>query len=646
MNAGSPKGCESYGDGGLIVAAGLTTGHEVRESRNEGEGGQVIGHYKTWEVCEMQNAETVLGVLRERGRRGLPCNELYRQMFNPQLYLAAYGRIYSNQGAMTPGATGETVDGMSLGKIGRIIDALRHERYRFSPVKRVLIPKKNGKLRPLGLPGWTDKLVGEVMRLLLEAYYEPQFSDRSHGFRARRGCHTALREVAHTWAGTAWLIEGDISDCFGSLDHKVMLSALSAKIHDHRFLRLVRNMLQAGYLEDWVWNATLSGAPQGGVLSPMLSNIYLHRLDNFAEKVLIPEYNRGVERVKNPAYRKVQKALTLARERGDRAEARLLRKRLRGMPSKDLRDPHYRRLRYVRYADDILLGFAGPKIEAEEIKQRLRQFLREELRLELSEEKTLITHARTGAARFLGYEITVQHNNKAITNGQRSSNGTVKLRVPVAVIKAKCVPYTQRGKPARRARLMNMDDYTIVSIYGAEYRGVVQYYLLASDVYRLNRLNWVMETSLLKTLAGKHRSTVSKTAAKYKAKVDTPYGPRMCFQAMIERGGSRKPLVARYGGIPLRWQKTAVLQDRQPGRTVGPKELVTRLLTGRCEICERSENVQVHHIRKLADLDKLGQPEKPSWAAIMAKRRRKTLVVCQHCHEDIHAGTQVATLTE
>jgi group II intron reverse transcriptase/maturase len=594
----------------------------------------------------LQSAETVLGVLRERGRRGLPCNELYRQMFNPALYLAAYGRIYSNKGAMTPGASTETVDGMSLDKIRRITELMRHERYRFSPVKRVLIPKKNGKLRPLGLPGWSDKLVGEVMRLLLEAYYEPQFSDRSHGFRPGRGCHTVLREVANTWTGTTWLIEGDISDCFGSLDHELTVQILSEKIHDNRFLRLVRNMLEAGYLEDWVWNATLSGAPQGGVLSPLLSNIYLHRLDAFVEQVLMPEYNRGAERVKNPAYRKVQKALTRARERGDRAEARSLRQQLRGMPSKDLHDPGYRRLRYCRYADDHLLGFTGPKAEAEEIKQRLGRFLRDELRLELSEEKTLITHARTSAARFLGYEITVQHNDKAVTNGQRSSNATVRLRVPVEVIKAKCASYMQRGKPARRTRLMNMDDYTIVSIYGAEYRGLVQYYLLASDVYRLNRVNWVMETSMLKTLAGKHRSTVSKTAAKYKAKVDTPYGPRTCFEATVERTGGRQPLVARYGGIPLRWQKKAVLQDRQPGRAVGPKELVTRLLANRCEICERSENVQVHHIRKLADLNNLGHADKPVWAAIMAKRRRKTLVVCQHCHDDIHTGQPAAKLTE
>jgi len=216
----------------------------------------------------MQSAETVLGVLRERGRRGLPCDELYRQLFNPHLYLLAYGRLYSNDGAMTPGADGETADGVSLEGIGRIIGALRGERYRFQPVKRVWIPKKNGKLRPLGLPSWSDKLVGEVVRLLLEVYYEPRFSGRSHGFRTGRGCHTALTEVAETWTGTTWFIEGDISDCFGSLDHEVLLSILAEKIHDNRFLRLLRSMLQAGYLEEWEWNATLSGAPQGGVATP------------------------------------------------------------------------------------------------------------------------------------------------------------------------------------------------------------------------------------------------------------------------------------------------------------------------------------------------------------------------------------------
>ena len=244
----------------------------------------------------MQNAETVLSVLRERGRRGLPLDELYRQLFNQQLYLLAYGRIYSNKGAMTPGPDAETADGMTLGKIERIIDALRHERYRFKPVRRHYIPKKDGKQRPLGLPSWSDKLVGEVVRLLLEAYYEPQFSDHSHGYRPGRGCHTALRDVAVAWTGTTWFIEGDISRCFDQLDHSVMLATLEEKIHDNRLLRLIGQMLRAGYLQDWVWNATLSGAPQGGVLSPCLSNIYLDRLDRFVETVLMPGYTRGVLR--------------------------------------------------------------------------------------------------------------------------------------------------------------------------------------------------------------------------------------------------------------------------------------------------------------------------------------------------------------
>jgi group II intron reverse transcriptase/maturase len=585
----------------------------------------------------MQSAETVLAVLRERGRRGLPCAELYRQLFNPQLYLLAYGRIYANHGAMTPGATQETVDGMSLAKIGRIIDAMRHERFRFRPVRRVYIPKKDGRRRPLGLPTWSDKLVGEVVRLLLEAYYEPTFSDRSHGFRPGRGCHTALREVANTWVGTTWFIEGDISDCFGSLDHGVMLARLAEKIHDNRFLRLIRNMLQAGYLEDWIYNATLSGAPQGGVASPILSNIYLHRLDTFVETVLIPQYTRGEARSPNPEYREVKEAARQARLRGDHARARELRRRMRSLPSKDPNDPGYRRLRYCRYADDHILGFAGPKAEAEEIKQKMAQFLRDDLKLELSQDKTLITHARTGAARFLGYDITVQHNDHRITGGRRSANANIALRVPRTVVQAKCSRYMRRGKPAHRTPLINATDYDIVATYGAEYRGIVQYYLLAVNIRVFNRLRWVMLTSLLKTLAMKHRSTVTKMAKKHQAKTVTPSGPRACFEAVVPREG-RKPLVARFGGIPLKRHKAAVLHDRIPGRDSHPqRELVTRLLNGRCELCEHAGEVQAHHVRRLADLSPSSLTQ-PAWMQIMAKRRRKTLVVCAACHDRIHTG--------
>jgi group II intron reverse transcriptase/maturase len=474
---------------------------------------------------------------------------------------------------------------MSSGEIGRICDAMRHERYRFSPVRRVFIEKKNStRKRPLGLPTWSDKIVGEVVPLLLEAYYEPTFSERSHGFRPGRGCHTALREVANTWTGTTWFIEGDVADCFGSFDHQVLLRTLGEKIHDNRFLRLLHNMLTAGYLDDWTWDATLSGVPQGGTASPVISNIYLHKLDVFIETVLVPEYTRGKLRTPNPEYRAVIQAIARARRRGDRAEVRSLFKRLHALPSQDPQDPGYRRLKYCRYADDTLLGFAGPKAEAEEIKARLTAFLRDELKLELSHDKTLITHARSQRARFLGYEISVASSNHRTRRpdasdkrNRRSVNGTVVLHVPASVVKAKSAPYLKRGQPAHLGAMIHESDYTIVGRFGAEYRGIAQYYLLASDVQRLHRLRWVMEKSMLKTLAAKHRSAASRMAAKYKAKILTPHGPRACVEATVEREG-RKPLVARFGGIPLKRQRTAVLTDRLTTGPIYPnKELIKRL---------------------------------------------------------------------
>ena len=585
----------------------------------------------------MQNAEAVLAVLRERGRQGLLCDELYRQLFNRELYLLAYGRIYANQGAMTPGASAETADGMSEAKIDQIIEAMRHERYRFAPARRLFIPKKNGKMRPLGLPSWSDKLVGEVVRLLLEAYYEPQFSDRSHGFRKRRGCHTALREIQRTWTGTTWFIEADISDCFGSLDHSIMVRILAEKIHDNRFLRLIGNMLKAGYLEDWEYHDTLSGCPQGGVVSPILSNIYLDKLDKFVEQELIPEYTRGKVRVHNPQYRRLNDRRRLARQRGDRSAASQLLRQMRALPSVDPMDPGYRRLRYCRYADDEILGFTGPKAEAEQIKNQLAAFLRDDLALELSAGKTLITHARTQAARFLGYEITVRHDDSKITGGRRMLNGTIALRVPLDVIKAKCASYRQHGKPWHRPPLQNLDDYDIIRIYGAEYRGVINYYLLAGDLWRFHALRWNAETSMLKTLAAKHQSTVTKMAARYKAKIETPHGLRTCFEARVPRTG-KKDLVARFGGIPLKPDRNRVITDPAPVPAPMPrKELIHRLRAGRCELCGQNGTVAVHQVAKLTRLGTPG-PGQPAWAALMARKRRKTLVVCQPCHEVIHAA--------
>lgn len=587
----------------------------------------------------MRDAETVLAIIRDRGKRGLPLERIYRLLYNPALYLRAYARLYPNKGAMTPGSTPETVDGMTLAKIDRLIAQLRHERFRWTPVRRTSIPKANGKRRPLGIPSWSDKLLQEVLRSILEAYYEPQFSDHSHGFRPGRGCHTALRTIQHTWTGTRWFIEGDIASCFDSISHDVLLSILAEKLHDQRVLRLLRQLLQAGYLEQWTYHRTLSGTPQGAILSPLLANIVLDQFDQYVETMLIPEYTRGTQRRINPAYNYVSTKLCRMRRQGRRTEARALRKRQRQLPSGDPADPHYRRLRYIRYADDWLLGFIGSRREAEEIKRHLSTFLHTMLHLTLAEDKTLITHARTKAARFLGYELVCQHADDKHNRRQRNVNGRIGLRVPLRVIDKQCARYTRHGKPMHRPELMVDTDFSIVAHYQQVYRGIVQYYLLAQNVSWFSRLHWVMQTSLVKTLAGKHKTTVGAIFRRYQARAHVDGRVYKCLQVRIDRQGKR-PLVAQFGGLPLKRQPWASLDDTPsfPQGGGGRTELIQRLLADTCELCGTTTTIEVHHIRKLADLRDKGGREMPAWVQRMAERRRKTLVVCRTCHRHIHAG--------
>ena len=588
----------------------------------------------------MRNAETVLNVIRERGERGLPLENIYRLLYNRELYLRAYGRLYSNQGAMTKGTTAETVDGMSLAKIDRIINALRYERFRWTPVRRVNLPKPNGGTRPLGIPTWTDKLLQEVIRMILEAYYEPQFSDHSHGFRPGRGCHTALSDVVTHWTGARWFVEGDIKGCFDNIDHDVLLSVLGEKLHDNRFLNLLKYLLKAGYMEDWTYGRTLSGTPQGGVVSPILANIYLDRLDKFVETMLIPAHTRGTRRRTNPEWHALRRQMVRQRNLGNHKMAMPLRRQMQQLPSRDPSDPDYRRLRYVRYADDFVLGYAGSKAEAGQIRESLETFLRDTLKLELSREKTLITHATSQAARFLGYELVNQQaNDKLDRHGWRKVNGRIGLRVPAQVIEQHCQAYMRNGKPAHRSYLLHDEDYTIVDRYQAEYRGVVQYYLLAFNVSHFGRLHQVMEMSLARTLAAKHKSTARKMRRQYKSVVETKHGPRVCLRVVKQRDNGKRPLVAQFGGIPLKRQRQAVLVDQQPQRYRPHRnELVKRLLADECEMCDSTVDVEVHHIRALRDLNVKGQREKPKWVQVMAARKRKTLVVCRTCHMDIHHG--------
>jgi group II intron reverse transcriptase/maturase len=582
----------------------------------------------------MRRAERILNVIQERGQRGLPLKDAYRLLYQRDLYLSAYAKLYANAGAMTPGPTAETVDGMSLAKIDAIIGLLRQERYRWTPVRRTYIPKKNGKLRPLGMPSWSDKLLQEVLRRVLEAYFEPQFSDRSHGFRPGRGCHTALQEIRRVGKGTKWFIEGDVSACFDKIDHSILMEILAEKVHDQRFLRLIRNLLDAGYLEDWKWNATYSGVPQGGVISPVLSNLVLDRLDRFVEQELLPAHTCGLRRKSNTPYVALTVAASRAKKKGDLERARVLSQQAQAIPSRDPQDSGFRRLWYVRYADDFLLGYIGPKSEAVEIKQRIAGFLGDRLKLQLSDEKTLITHAHDGRAKFLGYELHVLHADCKHTAGRRSINGSVGLRVPVAVVEKHSAKYLLHGRPIHLPERLNDSAYSIVALYQAEYRGLVEYYRLAYNLHTLSRVKWVAERSLVMTLANKFRVSCHEIYRRFRREVPKLHGTYKVLAVTVERGPKKRPLVAYFGGISLSRDNDAAISDLPPRVWSGRSELIQRLLAQKCELCGSEEDVEVHHLRKLADLKGASR-----WEKIMAARRRKTLVVCRQCHDKIHSGS-------
>ncbi len=597
-----------------------------------------VSHGKDVKVREMRTAETILNIIQDRGTRQLPLDDVYRQLYNPAMYLRSYAKLYSNDGAMTPGITEETVDGMSMEKIATIIGAIRQEKWHWTPTRRVLKDKPKGGKRPLDMPIWSDKVVQDIVRSILEAYYEPQFSHHSHGFRPHRGCHTALNEVGETWTGTKWFIEGDIKGCFSNLDHTILMQILRANIHDNRFLRLIEGALKAGYCEEWTYHPSLSGSPQGGIVSPILSNIYMDRFDKFVHDTLIPEYTRGRRRQLSHTYRALQRRAQYYRQTGNLERANALRKQCQQQPSVDPHDVEYRRLRYVRYADDFLLGYAGTRAEATAIKEKVATFLERQLHLTLSADKTLITQASTGRARFLGYDIgTMNSQTKFDKARRRVVIAKIGFYIPENILENKRKRYLRNGKAHHRAELMNDSEYDIITRYQGEYRGLVAYYTLAHNLHRLGYLGYTMETSLLKTLAGKGRTTIGRTLKRLKSTTQTPNGPRKCLKLTIARPGKR-PLIAIFGGLSLQRKHTAIKDQVVRPYLRRRSELVERLLNDTCDVCGSKEHVEMHHIRHLADLNKRGRREKPLWMQIMSARKRKSIPLCRRCHMDVHCN--------
>lgn len=591
-------------------------------------------------------------------RSGRRVNGLFRLMKSPLLWEQAYQKIAPNKGAMTPGVDGDTFDGFSLEKVQSIIARLADGTYRPKPVRRVYIPKANGKKRPLGIPTTEDKLVQEVVRSLLEQIYEPVFSEHSHGFRPGRSCHTALESIRSVWTGVKWLVDVDVVGFFDNIDHNILIGLLEKRIADKRFLALIRGMLKAGYVEDWVFHRTYSGTPQGGVVSPILANIYLHELDEYMQ-VRIAAFEKGKKRSPSVEGRRIMNRLTRLRKRVDelRAESgsdtpeiksmldeigRLKAERMT-VPASDAFDPNYKRLRYCRYADDFLIGIIGSKEEARQIMADVRTFLSDSLGLTVSDEKSGIRKASDGA-RFLGYDVCTNTNSnahRANFGGRPTVRRGLMDRLQLHVPRDRIVRFVNNKgwgdydtfRPRQRPALTFASEVEIVLAYNAELRGFANYYALADDAKRkLNKAAYMAMMSCVKTIAAKHRTSARKIFRRLRQDQD--------FYVRFKVGDEDRAIklwrLKDLNKKPRKWGNVDVAPF--PQFVFSRTELVERLNARECERCGRNDlPCEVHHVRKMADMIQAGFAQH-----MQAARLRKRVVLCQPCHRTVHSEQEAA----
>lgn len=597
----------------------------------------------------MQKAELILVKLNQKSKphKDFKFKRLYRNLFNPDFYLYAYSKIQSKEGNMTPGADGKTIDGFNLKWITNTIELLKHERYHPTVVKRTYIPKKNSKkLRPLGIQTFIDKLIQEIIREILEAIYEPLFSENSHGFRPNRSCHTALMQIKRTCTGSSWVIEGDIQSYFDTIDHEIMIKILNRKIDDGRFLELIMRFLKAGYMENGIAYNTITGAPQGGIVSPILSNIYLNELDSKMDAIK-NKYTKGKYRKVNPEYSRLKNKISHRRKKNRYYEVKNLDRQMRKLPSRDVMDRDYVRINYIRYADDFVVFIIGSLSLAKQIKAEISIFLKAELKLKLHDKKTLITNILNDKIRFLGYDIKkAKEDTQQVIDStgrkRRRINGIIQLLVPTQIIAGKIKEFSKNGKPIHRKDRLNKTHIHILTQYNSEMRGLYNYYCLANNVgNRLNKFKHYHYFSLLKTICRKENSPLTRINRKYGISVSRKdgTGTRKQFGLKYETKQGEKTLV--YFNESLKVQKNPKRYEVDPNTNKINKpycEVLIRLSKGYCELCENSyspKKLVVHYVRKLKNL-KIKEDSKYYWIKLMKQTRRKTLIICQNCHNEIH----------
>lgn len=602
----------------------------------------------------MRNPINVLSSLQQHSSdKSYIYERLYRNLYNRDFHLLAYQNIYANEGNMTKGTDGKTIDAMSLKRIDKLIESLKSESYQPNPSRRTYIPKKNGKMRPLGIPSFDDKLIQEIIRMMLQAIYEGYFEKSSHGFRPKKSCHTALDSIQKSFSGAKWFIEGDIKGFFDNIDHKVMIGILSKRIKDEMFLRLINKFLRAGYLEEWKYHNSYSGTPQGGIISPILANIYLDEFDKYMQE-LKSEFDKGKGRkplsqaIKFESHlQRLRRKLSVTTDENERKAilqkiAEIQREKYQ-TPYSDPMDNDFKRLQYIRYADDFIIGIVGSKEDAKSLKSKITEYLQNSLKLELSEEKTLITNS-SDKAKFLGYEIYVRKTNAVTTNKNgvksRYLNGSVCLSVSMQTIRDKLLEYKamsvettvygkENFKPKSRYYLKDNDDLEILEQYNSEIRGFRNYYSLANNSSIVSSFGYIMQYSMFKTFATKYRTSVRKITQKLR--IGKGFGIRY-----KDKKGNTKTRLFYNEGFSRKKLKYSQNVDIIPKTIMytAKTSLKQRLEAGKCEYCgNENEMIEIHHVRKLKDLKGKSRLE-----TFMIARNRKTIALCRQCHSDLHLG--------
>ncbi|MCC2497301.1 MULTISPECIES: reverse transcriptase/maturase family protein [Bacillus cereus group] len=615
----------------------------------------------------MRNPKIVLDNLANKSKNTeYKYQKLYRNLYNIEFYYLAYSNIYAKEGNMTEGTDGKTIDGMSIKRIEKLIEIIKDQTYQPNPSKRIYIDKKSGGKRPLGIPSVEDKLIQEIIRMLLESIYEGNFQNTSHGFRPNRSCHTALDIIQKTFTGVRWFVEGDIKGFFDNIDHHVLINILRKRIADEKFIKLIWKFLKAGYIEEWKFNNTHSGTPQGGIVSPILSNIYLNELDCYMKEYKAKfDVGKPHSRELTSEYKKIQskkKAISnklKTKKWADNIEAQeQFKKEFKELSKQqvktqvyDVMDGSYKKLEYVRYADDFIIGLVGSKDDALEIKKDITNFLQEKLKLELSQGKTLITNSKK-KARFLGYDIFVARSEsvKKTAKGKfgtltRAYNLVCKLSMPHEKWRNKLIELkalridkeTNEWKPMHRAYLLQNDDLEIISTYNSEIRGFYNYYKLAYNVSDLQKFKYFMEYSMYKTFGSKYKISVKKVNTKYRNNPKGKFGIKY-----KTKDGEKVRYFYDEGFRKQNVNKNDISVDDKPLAVIyqSRTSLIERLTANKCEWCGATGvDLEIHHVRKLKDLKGKSEVEK-----FMIARKRKTLALCARgqgndCHMKLHNGT-------